>query len=66
MSNNEQINRELVDACHRCLDLFESWRAGIFTRLGIAWVSDEDAPPAIIAVKAALLRAGEIRTPTTK
>ena len=45
---------QLLAACKAQLDLFESWKEGIFTRLGIQW---EVEPEAVTMARAAIAAA---------
>ena len=38
------------------LDLFNTWRRGIFRALGIAWGEHRDLPPAVVAAAGALAK----------
>lgn len=45
---------DMYAALEQTVELFESWRDGVFKTLGVHWINE---PPAIIAARAALAKA---------
>lgn len=43
------------EALQDCVDLFEAWKEGIFSRIGVSWTIE---PPAIVKAKALLNEKG--------
>jgi len=50
--------KELVDALTAMLELYDMWRTGIFTTIGVVWVEE---PSAVIQARAALQRCEVLR-----
>ena len=44
----------LIDALRGCVELIELWMNGILARIGVAWDSEEDWPPALKEAKRVL------------
>lgn len=45
---------QMYNALNRVVKLFEAWRDGIFSTMGIKWTVGPDEPPAIIAARQAI------------
>ena len=50
---------EFVQAAEHAVDLIEAWMNGILAKSGITWESEDDHPPALKELRAAIAKARE-------